>query len=200
MNTRSRKDKTNDQFEDDMEVTEIPKTKVQKTEEKDMTEEEIEMMEQASLQVAAQTLTGDIRDFILEEIKHHHHERPWDQRPEQDQRDLVDRIESAVTLFTKQCVETIEAGGRTIIDGEIKQLTIKDGIKTLIHVSERHPYRHELMDSNNSRVMIVLSKFRQYEGQKAPVRITKDQADIEEVLSEEGLENQDDEHMERVDA
>ena len=45
----------------------------------------------ATLALATETLTGDIRDFILDRLRHEQDRRPWHQRSETEQRDTVHR-------------------------------------------------------------------------------------------------------------
>jgi hypothetical protein len=48
-----------------------------------------------TLILASETLSGDLRDFILDRLKHQHNPLPWNMRPEADQRETITAAELA---------------------------------------------------------------------------------------------------------
>src|SRR5579872_783717 len=78
-----------------------------------------------TISLATTTLTGDLRDFILDRLRHEQNKRPWHERSEAEQRDTVHAVEAAVSRAVRQGVEIIAAGGLKTIKATIDQVTIK---------------------------------------------------------------------------
>ena len=72
--------------------------------------------------LAKETLTGDLRDFILDRLKHEQSKAPWHQRSEADQREAVHQVEAAVRSAVTRAVEIIAGHGRRTIKATIEQL------------------------------------------------------------------------------
>jgi len=133
-----------------------------------------------TLQVAVKTLTGDIRDFILDRLRHEQDKRAWHMRSEAEQRDTVHKVESAVHEIVTKAVEIIAAGGRRTIRATLDQVTVKDGIVGKIVMMKSDPLRHQFADSVGSQILIVVADPDEFTGERAPAKITPDQGDLEE--------------------
>lgn len=127
------------------------------------------------LDLAAETLTGDLRDLILDTLRHEQDKRAWHLRSEYEQRETVSRIERAAYEWARKAVELIAAGGRRTIKATIEQVVIKDGIKAVLTMSKFDEMRHALADSQGSAVLIVVADPAEFEGERAPVAIKPDQ-------------------------
>ena len=125
--------------------------------------------------LAAETLTGDLRDLILDTLRNEQDKRPWNQRSEAQQHETADRIESACHAWARKAVELIAAGGRRTIKATIEQVVVKDGIKAVLTMSKFDELRHNLVDAQGSTVLIVVADPEEYEGERAPAKITPDQ-------------------------
>jgi hypothetical protein len=132
----------------------------------------------AAVDVAAETLTGDLRDFILDRLRHEQSKRPWHERGEADQRDTVHQVESAVRSAVRQAVEIIAAGGLKTIKASIEQVTVKDGIKAVLTMSKFDEHRHNLIDATGQTVLIVVADPEDFSGERAPVEIKPDQSEM----------------------
>lgn len=132
----------------------------------------------AAIDIAADTMTGDLRDFILDRLKHEQSKRPWHERNEADQRDTVHAVESAVRAAARQAVEIIAAGGLKTIKATIEQVTVKDGIKATLTMSKFDEHRHNLIDATGTTVLIVVADPEDFTGEREPVEITPDQPEL----------------------
>jgi hypothetical protein len=147
-----------------------------------ITDDGIDEIEQAAaVSVAADTLSGDLRDFILDRLRHEQSKQPWHMRSEDDQRDTVHTVEAAVREVVTKAVTVIASAGRRTIAATLEQVTVKDGIVGKLVMSKHDALRHALFDAVGSRVLIVVADAEEFEGEKAPVDITPDQGDIERV-------------------
>lgn len=132
----------------------------------------------AAMDMASETLTGDLRDFILDRLKHEQSKRPWHERSESDQRQTVHEVESAVRRVVTSAVEIIAAHGRRTIKATIEQITIKDGYKAVLSCSKFDPNRHQLSDAQGSAVLIVVADPEEFTGERGEVEIRPDQSEL----------------------
>jgi hypothetical protein len=128
--------------------------------------------------LAADTLMGDLRDFILDRLKHEHNPLPWNMRSEGDQIDTVARTETAVRTWINRACLLIAANGQRGARGSLIKLQAKDGLQMQINVASSDPLRHELMDHVGGTVMVVIADPEAYNGQRSGVNVTKDQPEM----------------------
>lgn len=133
---------------------------------------------QPALDLAAETLTGDLRDFILDRLKHEQSKQPWHQRSEVDQREAVHQVETAVRHAVTTAVEIIAGHGRRTIKATIEQITIKDGYKAVLTASKHDESRHHLADAQGKTVLIVVADPDEFTGERAEVEISPDQTSL----------------------
>lgn len=133
-------------------------------------------IDDAAIDLAAETMTGDIRDFILDRLKHEQSKAPWHQRSESDQRETVHQVESAVRATVSKAVEIMAGHGRRTIKATIEQITIKDGYKAVLTMSKFDTNRHHLADATGQTVLIVVADPDEFTGERGEVEIVPDQA------------------------
>jgi len=136
------------------------------------TEEE---MRQAVEKLARETMTGDLRDCLLDFLKHDKNPLPWDMRTEEGQREAVAKVEAAVNLAVEKAVRIIASDGRATIEAELDQVTTKDSIKATLIIKRDHYLRHDLNDSVKQTVLLVVGGSDPYFGQRKPVTIKPDE-------------------------
>ncbi len=144
-----------------------------------------------SRELAATTMTGDIRDFILNLLRHEQDKRPWNQRSAAEQTDAVHRVEAAVRQTVQTAIEQISSNGQKPIKATLAAVTIKDGIKGTIELSKFDVQRHNLCDAVGQTVLIVVADADAFTGERAPVPIKPDQTDLEDVLAQHSGEAAD---------
>ncbi len=133
---------------------------------------------QAAAGVAAKTLTGDIRDFILDRLRYEQDKRPWNKRSETEQRETIAKVEEAVHASVEKAVQIIAAAGMQTIQATLDSVTVKDGIKAVFTLAKHDPLRHQLVDAQGSVVMIVVANPDEFEGERAPAEVIPDQAPL----------------------
>lgn len=146
-----------------------------KEEEEEKQEQE---MTQRAARIARETLTGDVRDIILNDMKDRKNTLPWNLRGEAEQAAVIDQVNRMSLSIVQRVVEIVAAGGRRTIRAQLNKITIKDGIKAEIELSKSDEQRHELCDSQGSMVLIVMADAEAFEGERAAVRITPSQGDL----------------------
>ena len=128
--------------------------------------------------LATETLMGDLRDFLLDRLKHDHNPLPWNMRPEKDQAETIERTTSAVRTWVHRACTLIAAGGVQAARGSLVKFQAKDGIQMQINVGISDPLRHALMDHVGQPVMVILADVEAHQGERSAVKPTPDQASI----------------------
>jgi hypothetical protein len=126
--------------------------------------------------IAVQTMAGDVRDFILDRMKHDHSPLPWNMRNEEEQRRYIDQTTLAANNVVRRIVQLVATQDRPFIGAHIKKAEMKDVIAVELHVGLTHPLRHELLDSVGHEVLIVLSGVEEFMGERSAPVVNKDQA------------------------
>jgi hypothetical protein len=128
--------------------------------------------------MSAQTLAGDLRDFILDRLRHDHNPLPWQMRKEAEQKEIVEAVESAVRIWVYRACTLIASGGQQAARGSLVKIAAKDGLQVQINVAASDPLRHELVDHIGAPVLIVIADVEKFTGERSSVKITKDQPDF----------------------
>lgn len=131
-----------------------------------------------ALRLARTTLTGDIRTLILTEMKETKSNLPWNMRPEKEQQEMIDRVTAFAEFIVERAVNIVASAGRRTIPAMLTQISVKDGIKAMIEISQIAEQRHLLMDSVGSPVHIVIADPAEFTGERRPEHPTPDQTSI----------------------
>lgn len=129
-------------------------------------------------EIAVETMTGDLRDFVLSLLQHEQSKRPWHERSEADQKDTVHRVDSSVREVVRKAVEQMAGHGRSTIKAVIEKAEVKDGIKAVLTLSRSDKHRFQLLDAVGFSVMIVVADPDEFTGERAPVEINPDQSSL----------------------
>ncbi len=138
--------------------------------------EHVDDVPEETIDLAPKTLTGDIRDWLLERFKQR--KKPWQQMTEDEQRIMASEAECAAEELVRKAVRIIAANGRTALTAKLDQIVIKDGLKAVLTLSRYDEHRHELADAQGTPVQIVVADAAPFEGERAEVQIDKDQPDL----------------------
>jgi hypothetical protein len=126
--------------------------------------------------LASETLMGDLRDFILDRLKHDHNPLPWDMRGEDEQKATIESVQSATRHWVYRAVTLIAAGGQRAARGSLIKFVVKDGIQMQVNLAASDQLRHELADHVGNSVMIIIADAEQFQGERSAVRVTPDQS------------------------
>jgi hypothetical protein len=126
--------------------------------------------------IAQKTLTGDLRDIVLNILRTQL--KPWKELKEAEQKSLAHDVSTRCENAAERAIELIAANGRKTLKGKLEQVTVKDGLKAVISMSKADDLRHGLIDAQGSHVLLVVNDASIFKGQKAPAKIDKDQPDL----------------------
>ena len=130
------------------------------------------MTEEREFHFDAGTLVGDLRDAMLAELKDVADGKPWNERPEVQQRAVIDRIHSAARGMVNKTVLLISDNGFKSLMGSLVQVAVKDGFKAVVEIPRGSEFRHELVDRQGKEVVLVLADAEEYRGTRGAVPIT----------------------------
>jgi hypothetical protein len=134
---------------------------------------------EAALDLAAKTLSGDLRDQLLELVRDLR--EPFHKIGESQQEKYVARVSFMVGALIERVVALVAAADFPAIPALLKQATLKDAIEAKVELSRYHESRHMLMDAAGSKVLIVLSGRRRSIPRRAsggPAKIDKDEPEL----------------------
>ena len=88
---------------------------------------------------------------------------------------MIDRLRARVQSNIAMAVHTLASSGRTVVAGDLDQITIKDGVKAVIKFSAAAPSLHELYDAQSKAVLVVVASAEDHTGGMDEVRGETDQ-------------------------
>ena len=128
--------------------------------------------------MARDTIVGDLRDMILDQLRHNHDALPWNARTENKQRETVELVTKAVQHAVDKAVRLIASDGRPFLMGTLAKVQIKDGIQAQINLSKSDPLRHSLIDAQGQTVMVIVADSDAFSGTRGDVKTTPDQSSL----------------------
>lgn len=132
----------------------------------------------ATMNMTANTLGKDLLSALVLEMKMM--PDTWVKLSEKKQNDIIDRLRSRMDASVKMAVHLIAANGRTVVQGDLDKITIKDGAQALIKIGKSVAALHELAEAQGQAVLLVLSGGEgQYTGGMDEVRGESDQRAFE---------------------
>lgn len=143
----------------------------------DVPETEVED-KQPFITLASETLMGDLRDFILDRLRHDHQALPWDMRGEKAQIEMIQSVESACRHWVFRAVTLIAAGGQKAARGSLIKFVVKDGIQMQVNIAASDALRHELQDHVGNSVLVIIADAEQHQGERSAVKVTPDQSNM----------------------
>lgn len=114
----------------------------------------------ASESLTAKTLKTDLMAITLDELKNA--QDVWEKLGQQEQDDILQRLDRRVTDATRQAIELFATSGIARVKATMESIAIKDGIKAVLSLSRFDAQRHEVVDAQGQTVYIVLANPEQF--------------------------------------
>ena len=111
-------------------------------------------------EMTAESIGSDLLQALLTEIKLL--PKPWEALTKAKQDDIIDRLRSRVEHNVKMAIHILAADGRTIVVGELDQITIKNGIKVVVTVGAKQENLHEMYDATGKSVLMIVSDVKDH--------------------------------------
>ena len=123
--------------------------------------------------LASETLRGDVRDSMLSWFKAQ--PKAWPFLSEREQRDLANAVDSFSAELIKQTSEIIAAGERPCIVAKLVEYKEKDGIEAKLKLSGKGENILALHKAVGKEVLIVTSGAEDFLGEGGEAEIDADQ-------------------------
>ncbi len=110
---------------------------------------------ESTLELAKETLLGDLMNVVLEEIK----AAPdvWQKMSESHQTLVIERIQNRCHSAVNQVVSIVATNGNTdYAMCDVESVTFKDGVKAVLKMPIRTEGAHALADCEGRKVMVVM--------------------------------------------
>lgn len=161
-------------------------------------QESAEELTTEELMLRANTLVGDVRDFLLDRLKHDKEGKPWAQMSEAEQREAIQAATSAAENTIRQVVQLVATKGFTTARAEIDSFKIKGRqiVITLKSVASEENVLALLSGSGNF-VSLTFANDEAFDQDRAPCKPDPDQPGLS--LEDGTGEEPDDEESEEGD-
>ena len=116
----------------------------------------------AVLGMTAETVGKDILSALMQEIRLL--PEVWVKLPKARQEDVISRLRDRVSANVRMAVHLIASQGRTVVVGDLEQITIRNGTKAVIKIGRGDESLHELYDAQGKAVLIVVSDASDHTG------------------------------------
>lgn len=113
----------------------------------------------------------------------------WVKLSERKQNDIIDRLRARVASNVAMAVHALASAGRTVVAGDLDQITIKDGVKAVIKFGANAPSLHELYEAQGKAVLVVVASADDHTDGMHDVKGESDQRGLDlgkEYTSEDG--------------
>jgi len=109
----------------------------------------------AILNMTTDTIGIDLLNALVTELKL----LPdvWHKLPKARQDDVIDRLRKRVEANVKMAVHILSSKGRTVVTGDLDQITIKDGVKAVVKFGLSTPHLHDLYEASGKPVLVVVA-------------------------------------------
>lgn len=138
----------------------------------------------APVDLASDTLAGDIRDWLLGHLRTM--PKPWAQMSEHEQSDKVYAAAAAARSLVAETVKIISAQAHESVAVRVGKFTVKDGeIKAEFACSGIDQYLLAVKSAQGQRAVLVLADPEAYDGQRAEAKVDPDQGDLVEDVEQD---------------
>ena len=117
-------------------------------------------------------IAGGIRDYMLK--RYQEYKKPWDGLSESEQRSLSTELGERAKELVREAIRVTAAKGFPVLTAKLESITVKDGIKGVLQLSQIDPERHILIDAVGSQVMVICADKEEYYGNIEDAEITPD--------------------------
>jgi len=134
--------------------------------------------------IKRETCTGDLRDFLLDRLKHDKNPLPWNMRTELEQREMIEAAERAANLAVERIVRLVAADGKRALSGTLVQFGVKKGVEAKLRFASDDDTLVALNGALNGTVQVVIADASAYTGE---TNAALPQPDEPEMFDEDGV-------------
>lgn len=133
--------------------------------------------EDAMVDLAADTLRGDVRDALLSWVRNL--PKNWSAMSEAEQRDVADAADRCARTLVKEACKLIAASERPCVVATLVEYKEKEGIEAKLKFPSRGEVVAQLHEACGREVLVVASGAEEFLGEGGPPDIDPDQPDMD---------------------
>lgn len=127
--------------------------------------------------VKSDTLVGDVRDLILQEMRDAKEALPWTTRTEKQQAEMIDRADRFAKNIVARIVNLVAAGDNPAVPVTIKEWKVTDELKVALVGAATLQNMHCMIDGGQIGFLVFADK-EPFQGEREPVQPARDQPDL----------------------
>lgn len=127
--------------------------------------------------IKADTLVGDVRDLVLQEMRDAKNALPWTTRTEKEQAEMIDRADRFAKNVVSRIVNLVAAGDNPAVPVTIKEWKVTDELKVALVGAATLQNMHSMIDGGQIGFLVFADK-EPFQGEREPVQPAKDQPDL----------------------
>lgn len=132
--------------------------------------------EATSVELAAETLSGDVRDALLTKIRTL--QKPWQQMSEREQRDLNWFIEETAKDLVRRVVNVVTSSEFPSVHVEVGAFKIDKGVEIKLTASGTVGNITALAEHGKRAAVLALVAPSDFIGERGPAAVEKDQREL----------------------
>ena len=131
---------------------------------------------EATMTLARQTLTGDLRDAMLDALRNI--PKSWKRMTQDEQREWIDIITRRDDALTANAVNIIAADGREVVTVELEKVERRDTIRGTFSCHWRPETWIALGAAQGGTIQIIPASVDPYSGEQSPANPDPDQLSL----------------------
>ena len=130
--------------------------------------------EKEVINFAAETLTGDIRDFLVDRLRNF--PKVWAQMTEDEQENEIEAATKVADNLVSRAVKIIASAGRKTVDARLEKITISKNCELKITTNICNV--EDLTPCLNDAILLVTSGVDEFTGERAPCKADPDEPEL----------------------
>jgi hypothetical protein len=127
--------------------------------------------------VKADTLVGDVRDLVLQEMRDAKEALPWTTRSEKQQAEMIDRADRFARNIVAKIVNLVAAGDNPAVPVTIKEWKVTDELKVALVGAATLSNLNAMIDGGAIGFLVFADK-EPFSGEREPVQPAPEQPDL----------------------
>lgn len=127
--------------------------------------------------IKADTLVGDVRDLVLQEMRDAKEALPWTVRSEKQQAEMIDRCDRFARNLVTKIVNAVAAGNNPAVPVTVKEWKVTDELKISLVGAANLQNMHCMIDGGAIGFLVFADK-EPFQGEREPIKPTPDQGDL----------------------
>lgn len=103
----------------------------------------------------------------------------WIKLSKKKQDDVIDRLRERVRANVQMAVHSLASQGRTVVAGDLDQITIKDGVKAVVKFGPNAANLHELYEASGQAVLVIVANPEDHTGGMEDIQGETDQRGLD---------------------